>query len=117
MLKNLITPGYRNTLMARAVGRLKKPRNAGWRALDMEPRAHHLLVGLFTLIVEEAAVVFFLWMTKAGRDSAVKEYKVVFKAPISGLSRVSTVQYISVKIGEGTAMGIGHHTILRGMVS
>src|SRR5690625_6500803 len=75
MLKNLITPGYRNTLMARAVGRLKKPRNAGWRALDMEPRAHHLLVGLFTLIVAVAAVVFSLWMTKAGRDSAVKEYQ------------------------------------------
>src|SRR5690625_6573250 len=100
MLKNLITPGYRNTLMARAVGRLKKPRNAGWRALDMEPRAHHLLVGLFTLIVAVAAVVFSLWMTKAGRDSAVNGYQVGFTAPISGLTRGSALQSHGSNVGD-----------------
>src|SRR5690625_914899 len=109
MLKNLIIPGYRNTLMARAVGRLKKPRNAGWRALDMEPRAHHLLVGLFTLIVAVAAVVFSLWMTKAGRDSAVKEYQVVFTEPISGLSRGSAVQNNGIKVGEGNPRDVNPH--------
>ncbi len=102
--------------MARAVGRLKKPRNAGWRALDMEPRAHHLLVGLFTLIVAVAAVVFSLWMTKAGRDSAVKEYQVVFTEPISGLSRGSAVQYNGIKVGEVTLMELDPDNIGRVLV-
>jgi len=94
----------------------KKPRNAGWRALDMEPRAHHLLVGLFTLIVAVAAVVFSLWMTKAGRDSAVKEYQVVFTDPISGLSRGSAVQYNGIKVGEVTLMELDPQNIGRVLV-
>src|SRR5699024_12493588 len=95
---------------------LKEPRPAGWRALDMEPRAHHLLVGLFTLIVAVAAVVFSLWMTKAGRDAAVKQYQVVFTDPISGLSRGSAVQYNGIKVGEVTLMELDPQNIGRVLV-
>lgn len=94
----------------------KTPRNAGWRALNMEPRAHHLLVGLFTLIVSVAAIVFSLWMTKAGRDTAVKEYQVVFSFPISGLSRGSAVQYNGIKVGEVTLMELDPNNIGRVLV-
>lgn len=82
----------------------------------MEPRAHHLLVGLFTLIVAVAAIVFSLWMTKAGQDTATKEYQVVFTEAISGLSRGSAVQYNGIKVGEVVQMGLDPKNIRRVLV-
>lgn len=82
----------------------------------MEPRAHHLLVGLFTLIVAVAAIVFSLWMTKAGRDTAVKSYQVVFTEAIGGLSRGSAVQYNGIKVGEVTQMNLDAKNISRVLV-
>lgn len=82
----------------------------------MEPRAHHLLVGLFTLIVAVAAIIFSLWMTKAGRDTANKAYQVVFTEPISGLNRGSAVQYNGIKVGEVTLMQLDPHNIGRVLV-
>lgn len=102
--------------MALVAGPPKAHKNAGWRALDMEPRAHHLLVGLFTLIVAVAAIVFSLWMTKAGRDTAIKNYQVVFTEAISGLSRGSAVQYNGIKVGEVTQMNLDPQNISRVLV-
>src|SRR5690625_420504 len=82
----------------------------------MEPRAHHLLVGLFTLIVAVAAIVFSLWMTKAGQDTATKEYQVVFTEAISGLSRGSAVQYNGIKVGEVMQMQLDPKNIGRVLV-
>ncbi|MGR9787312.1 MlaD family protein, partial [Escherichia coli] len=33
----------------------------------METRAHHVLIGLFTILVALAALVFCLWLTKVGQ--------------------------------------------------
>ena len=32
----------------------------------METRAHHVVIGLFTLIVVSAALLFCLWLTNSG---------------------------------------------------
>jgi len=82
----------------------------------MEPRAHHLLVGLFTLIVVVAAIVFSLWMTKAGRDTETKSYQVVFTDAIGGLSRGSAVQYNGIKVGEVVQMALDPDDISRVLV-
>lgn len=66
----------------------------------METRAHHLLVGLFTVIALVAAVFFTLWLTKAGSERAVSEYEVVFTDGVSGLSIGSPVQFNGIRIGE-----------------
>ncbi|HRL21796.1 MlaD family protein [Alcaligenes sp. SDU_A2] len=66
----------------------------------MEPRAHHVLIGVFTLLVATAAVLFSLWLSKAGRDAETRDYEVVFLEGVRGLSRGSAVQYNGLRVGE-----------------
>jgi phospholipid/cholesterol/gamma-HCH transport system substrate-binding protein len=66
----------------------------------MEPRAHHVLIGLFTLVIATAAVLFALWLSKSGQDVENKSYTVVFNEAVRGLSRGSAVQYNGIRIGD-----------------
>ncbi len=66
----------------------------------MEPRAHHVLIGLFTLVSCAAAVLFFLWLARAHQQERVEFYKVVFNEPVRGLSKGSAVLYNGIRIGE-----------------
>jgi len=66
----------------------------------MEPRAHHVLIGVFTLLVATAAVLFSLWLAKAGRDAETRDYEIVFLEGVRGLSRGSAVQYNGLRVGE-----------------
>lgn len=66
----------------------------------METRAHHVLIGAFTLLVVFAALLFTLWLgkTRAAREYAY--YDIVFTEAVTGLSRGGLVQYNGIKIGE-----------------
>ncbi|MEF9896656.1 MAG: MlaD family protein [Pseudomonas sp.] len=66
----------------------------------METRAHHVLIGLVTVIVVAGAMLFGLWLTKSSVDSTFKDYEVVFNEAVSGLSRGSSVQYSGIKVGD-----------------
>ncbi|WP_341521791.1 MlaD family protein [Pseudomonas sp. G.S.17] len=66
----------------------------------METRAHHVLIGLFTVLVVAAALLFGLWLAKSSVDSAFKDYEVVFNEAVTGLSQGSAVQYSGIKIGD-----------------
>ena len=66
----------------------------------METRAHHVLIGLFTVIVVVGALLFGLWLAKSSVDSAFKDYEVVFNEAVTGLSQGSAVQYSGIKIGD-----------------
>ncbi|WP_337261700.1 MULTISPECIES: MlaD family protein [unclassified Serratia (in: enterobacteria)] len=66
----------------------------------METRAHHVLIGLFTLIIFSAVLLFSLWLTKAGSDRQFKLYDVVFNEAVSGLSQGSSVNYSGIRVGE-----------------
>lgn len=66
----------------------------------METRAHHVLIGLFTLIVVGAALVFALWLGKIDSDRQFNMYDVVFQEAVAGLSKGSTVEFNGIKIGE-----------------
>jgi len=66
----------------------------------MEPRAHHVLIGLFTLIVAGAAVLFGLWLSKSYKDVELRHYTVIFNEGVRGLSEGSAVQYSGIKIGD-----------------
>lgn len=66
----------------------------------METRAHHVLIGLFTLLIAAAALLFGLWLTKSHRDREINYYSVVFNEAVSGLSRGSAVQYSGITIGD-----------------
>ena len=66
----------------------------------METRAHHVLIGLFTVIVVTAALLFGLWLAKSSVDTEFKDYEVVFNEAVSGLSKGSSVQYSGIKVGD-----------------
>ena len=66
----------------------------------METRAHHVLIGLITVLVVAGAMLFGLWLTKSSVDDAFKDYEVVFNEAVSGLSRGSPVQYNGIKVGD-----------------
>lgn len=83
----------------------------------MEPRAHHILIGVFTLVVAIAAVFFSLWLVKAGSDNKTKEYTVVFTEAVHGLNRGSAVQYNGIRIGEVTKLALDPNDIRRVLVS
>lgn len=70
----------------------------------METRAHHVLIGLVTVLVVASALLFGLWLTKSSVDSTFKDYQVVFNEAVSGLSRGSPVQYNGIKVGDVTTL-------------
>jgi phospholipid/cholesterol/gamma-HCH transport system substrate-binding protein len=70
----------------------------------METRAHHVLIGLFTLIIFTAVLLFSLWLTKSGTDRQFKQYDIVFNEAVSGLSQGSTVNYSGIRVGEVTQL-------------
>jgi phospholipid/cholesterol/gamma-HCH transport system substrate-binding protein len=70
----------------------------------METRAHHVLIGLFTLIVVVAALLFGLWLAKSSSDRQFSYYQVVFNEAVTGLSTGSAVQYNGIKVGDVTQL-------------
>jgi phospholipid/cholesterol/gamma-HCH transport system substrate-binding protein len=66
----------------------------------MEPRAHHVLIGLFTVLMVAAALGFALWLSNASSDQELRDYDVIFNEAVSGLSKGSAVQYSGIKVGD-----------------
>lgn len=66
----------------------------------METRAHHLLIGAFTLLGGLAILLFILWLTRYGSDQETLSYDILFNEPVSGLSVGSPVQYSGIRVGE-----------------
>ena len=66
----------------------------------METRAHHILIGLFTLLAAGGAMLFALWLGKSSLDSSYARYEVVFEEAVTGLSTGSPVQFNGIKVGE-----------------
>ncbi|MGL4858264.1 MAG: MlaD family protein, partial [Enterobacteriaceae bacterium] len=70
----------------------------------METRAHYVIVGLFTVIVTAAALLFSLWLNSQGNDGSFKVYNVLFNEAVNGLSEGSGVQYSGIRVGEVTQL-------------
>lgn len=66
----------------------------------METRAHHVLIGLVTVLVVAGAMLFGLWLAKSSVDSTFKDYEVAFNEAVTGLSKGSAVQYSGIKVGD-----------------
>ncbi|HEX5841605.1 MAG TPA: MlaD family protein [Pseudomonas sp.] len=72
----------------------------------MEPRAHHVLIGLFTVLLVSAALGFALWLSKSSSDKEFNDYDVIFNEAVSGLSQGSAVQYSGIKVGDVISLGL-----------
>ncbi len=66
----------------------------------METRAHHVLIGIFTLLVVTAALGFVLWLAKTSSEGEYAYYDVVFNEAVTGLSKGGQVQYNGIGVGE-----------------
>lgn len=66
----------------------------------MEPKAHHLLIGLFTLISVVAALAFALWLAKSSADREWGYYEIVFNQAVGGLAKGNPVLYSGVEVGD-----------------
>lgn len=79
----------------------------------MEPRAHHVLIGLFTVIVSTGALLFALWLAGSGQNTAERYYTVLFNEAVQGLSVGSSVQYNGIKVGEVVNLSLDHQDMRR----
>ncbi|MGO3004548.1 MAG: MlaD family protein [Halomonas sp.] len=70
----------------------------------METRAHHVLIGFFTLATVAAALLFALWMSYASGQRDYQPYRILFERSVSGLSIGSTVQYNGIEVGDVTEL-------------
>ncbi|MDN7134063.1 MlaD family protein [Halomonas sp. MC140] len=70
----------------------------------METRAHHVLIGCFTLATVAAALLFSLWMSYASGQRDYQPYRILFERSVSGLSIGSTVQYNGIEVGDVTEL-------------
>jgi len=66
----------------------------------METRAHHILIGLFTVLVVLFGLGFGVWLAKAHSDQEWNYYDVVFNEAVTGLSRGGAVQYNGIRLGD-----------------
>lgn len=65
----------------------------------METRAHHVLIGAFTLAMIVFALLFALWAGKfTGRENW-REYEVRFSEAVTGLAEGGSVQYNGIGVG------------------
>ncbi|NLY64304.1 MAG: MCE family protein [Alcaligenaceae bacterium] len=73
----------------------------------MEPKAHHVLIGIFTVVCTAAALLFALWLGgKSASAVNTRNYIVEFHEGVSGLSTGSAVQYSGIKIGEVVSLSL-----------
>ncbi|MEO5596687.1 MAG: MlaD family protein [Lysobacteraceae bacterium] len=65
----------------------------------METKANHVLIGLFTIGIVAALLLFVLWAAKFASARSFNEYDVVFKEAVTGLSVGGLVQYNGITVG------------------
>lgn len=70
----------------------------------METRAHHILIGTFTILVVAAAMLFALWLAKSSISRQYDYYDIVFTEAVTGLSQGGMVQYNGIKVGDVTQL-------------
>lgn len=66
----------------------------------MEPRAHHVIIGLFALAAFASTLMFALWLNNSDGDREYDWYEVIFDRGVSGLSEGSPVKYSGIKVGD-----------------
>ena len=72
----------------------------------MEKNANYALVGLTTLILTAAVIVFVVWLARASFARDFDLYDIVFQGPVRGLSEGGEVHFNGIKVGEVTKIAL-----------
>ena len=75
----------------------------------METKAHHVLIGAFTLVVVALVLLFALWLGKTSLNKQYNHYDILFTEAVTGLSKGSPVQYNGIQIGEVSQLKLDPH--------
>ena len=68
----------------------------------MEKNANYALVGLSTLILTVALMVFVVWLARLNFNAEYDLYDIVFEGPVRGLTEGGEVHFNGIKVGEVT---------------
>ncbi|MBS0194636.1 MAG: MCE family protein [Proteobacteria bacterium] len=68
----------------------------------METKANHVLIGIFTLSLIAAILLFILWASKYSANGSFQDYKIEFNEneSVTGLSVGGVVQYNGIEVGN-----------------
>src|ERR1043165_115880 len=72
----------------------------------MEKNANYALVGLSTLILTVALVVFIVWLARLRINAEYDLYDIVFAGPVRGLNEGGEVHFNGIKVGEVTRIAL-----------
>jgi len=72
----------------------------------MERNANYALVGLSTLILTVALVVFVVWLARVRINAEYDLYDIVFQGPVRGLNEGGEVHFNGIKVGEVTKIAL-----------
>ncbi|WP_166254995.1 MlaD family protein [Marinobacter salicampi] len=73
----------------------------------MEPRANHILIGLFTVLTLAGGLLFALWLSKSSTDRDYAYYEIAFDRSVSGLAEGNAVEYSGIRVGEVLSLRLG----------
>lgn len=76
------------------------------RGIDLETRAHHVLIGLFTLLTFAGALGFALWLGKSTLVHDWNFFEIGFERPVSGLAIGNSVQFSGIRVGDVVGIGL-----------
>jgi phospholipid/cholesterol/gamma-HCH transport system substrate-binding protein len=68
----------------------------------MERQANYVLVGVTGVVLLIAAFVFVVWLAHFQFNQQFDHYRVIFRGPVSGLSKGGQVQFNGIKVGDIT---------------
>ena len=72
----------------------------------MEKNANYALVGLSTMILTMAAIVFIIWLGRLNFAREYDLYDIVFQGPVRGLNEGGEVHFNGIKVGEVTKIAL-----------
>jgi phospholipid/cholesterol/gamma-HCH transport system substrate-binding protein len=72
----------------------------------MERNAHYALVGLISLILTMALVLFVIWLARLQFTREYDVYDVDFRGPVRGLSAGGEVYFNGIRVGEVTKLSL-----------
>ena len=65
----------------------------------METKANYVLIGVFTIIVAIAGLLFALWAANWSSEKEWRTYRIIFNEAVTGLDEGSTVRYNGISVG------------------
>ncbi len=70
----------------------------------MEKNANYTMVGLSTLILTIALMVFVVWIARLRINAEYDLYDIIFEGPVRGLTEGGEVHFNGIKVGEVTTI-------------